>query len=179
MKKTLAIVGILFLAVAIAIPVLAFGPGSGRGRGMGIGYLNGPGSGKGQGMGIGYLNRGVPYCQGLSNLTAEQSAKLSELREQSQKEVTPLRSELINKRAELRVLWTQASPDGAAINAKQKEINDLRAKIQERNTHYRLERQKLLTPEQRAQLQSQRWQKGYGQRAKRHGKGGYGRMGAW
>jgi len=160
MKKTLATVGVLVLAVAVAIPALAYGPSSGRG----------------QGMGMGYSNRGVPYCESLSNLTAEQSVKLSGLREQRLKEVTPLRSELINKRAELRVLWTQASPDGAAINAKQKEINELRAKMQERNTYYRLERQKVLTPDQRAQLQSQGWRKGYGQRAKRHGKGGYGRM---
>jgi Spy/CpxP family protein refolding chaperone len=163
MKKALTIGGLLVLAVAIAVPVLAYGPGLDRGKGTGMMFSQ----------------RGFLYCEGLSNLTAEQSAKLGELREQRLKETAPLHSDLFNKQAELKVLWNQASPDAAAIQAKQKEINELRARLQERNTDYHLELQKLLTPEQKAQIQSQRWKKGYSQKSKKRGKGGHGGRGSW
>ena len=163
MKKTLTIVGTMLLVAAIAIPVLAHGPGWGKGRGMGMGFTN----------------RVSPYCESIPNLTAEQSAKLKELREQRAKEVLPLRNELISKRAELRSLWLQANPDEAKIKAKQHEITELENKLQEKMTEHRLESQKVLTPEQQAQLQSARPTEGFGYGGRRHGAGGYGRMRAW
>ena len=163
MKKTVTILGTVLLVAAIAVPVLAYGPGWGKGRGMGMGFTN----------------RVIPYYESIPNLTADQSSKLKELREQRAKEVLPLRNELINKRAELRNLWLQANPDEAKIRAKQHEITGLENTLQEKMAEHRLECQKVLTPEQQAQLQSARPTQGFGYGARRPGAQGYGRMRAW
>jgi len=163
MKKTLTTIGTLILVVAIAIPVLAHGPGWEKGRGMGMGISE----------------WGPHHCELIPNLIPEQSAKLAELKAQRLKEVPPLRNELIAKRAELRALWAQTTPDKDAIIAKQKEMNELELKLREKMTHYRLESRKVLTPEQQAQLKSEQPRKGFGYRAKRPGARGYGRMRNW
>ena len=160
MKKTLTIVGTVLLVAAIAVPVLAYGPSWGKGRGMGMGFTD----------------RVTPYFETIPSLSAKQSSKLKELREQHQKEVLPLRNELISKRVELRSLWLQANPDEAKIKAKQHEITELENKLQEKMTEHRLESQKVLTPEQQAQLQSARPTQGFGYGARRPGAPGYGRM---
>jgi len=165
MKKALTMVGIILLVAAIAVPVLAQGPGWGRGRG--------------RGMGMGFTNRVTPYCESIPNLSAEQSARLKELREQRAKEVLPLQNELISKRVELRRLWLQANPDEAKIKAKQHEITELENKLREKMTEYRLECHKILTPEQQAQLQAFWPRKYFGYGARRPGARGYGRMRAW
>jgi Spy/CpxP family protein refolding chaperone len=162
MKKTATIIGNLVLVVALAIPVFAHDRGWGKGRAAGIGPEG----------------RQAPCCENIPNLTPEQSAKLKELREQHEKDIMPLKNELIAKRAELRNLWLQSDPDEAAIKAKQQEINDLRNKLQDTMTEYRLEVGKILTPEQRAQLQSARSDRGRWD-AKRPGARGYGRMRTW
>lgn len=82
------------------------------------------------------------------NLTAEQSEKIMALRESIMKEIMPLRSQMFNRRAEIRLLWMQLSPDPAKIKAKQKEVRDLMRQIQEKFTDYRLAFRKILTPEQ-------------------------------
>jgi len=161
MKKIATTVGIIALVAALAIPVYAYGKGWGKGRAMGIGPEG----------------RQAPCVQAGPNLTPEQSAKLTELREQRDKEALPLRNELGAKKAELRNLWLQDNPDEAAIKAKQQEINDLRNKLQGIMTEYRLEAGTLLTPEQRARLQSARPGWDYRGNAKKHGAPGYGRMG--
>jgi len=163
MKKTLTIVGTVLVVAAIAVPVEAYGPNWGKGRGMGMGFTD----------------RVTPYCESIPNLTAEQSAKLKELGEQRAKEVLPLRNELISKRTELRNLWLQANPDEAKIKAKQHEITELENKLQEKMTEHRLGSQKVLTPEQQAQLQSARPTQDFGYGARRPGAPGYGRMRAW
>lgn len=163
MRKAATIIGTLVLVVALAMPVLAYDRGWGKGRGMGIGPTG----------------RQAPCCENLPNLTPEQSAKLKELREQHDKEALPLKNELTAKRAELRNLWLQDNPDEAAIKAKQQEINDLRDKLQDTMTGHRLEAGKILTPEQRAQLQSSMPGRGYRPDAKRPGARGYGRMRTW
>jgi Spy/CpxP family protein refolding chaperone len=163
MKKTATIIGTLVLVAALAMPVLAYDRGWGKGRGIGIG----PESGQ------------APCCETIPNLTPEQSAKLQELREQRDKDILPLRNELVAKRSELRNLWLQSDPDEAAIKAKQQEMNDLRNQLQDKMTEYRLEVGKILTPEQRAQLQSSRPGRGYRPDAKRPGDRGYGRMRTW
>jgi Spy/CpxP family protein refolding chaperone len=163
MKRTATIIGTLVLVVALAMPVLAHDRGWGKGRAPGIGPEG----------------RQAPCCESIPNLTPEQSAKLQELREQHDKDILPLKNELIAKRAELRNLWLQSDPDEAAIKAKQQEINELRNQLQDKMTEYRLEVGKVLTPEQRAQLQSSRPGRGYRPDAKRPGARGYGRMRTW
>jgi Spy/CpxP family protein refolding chaperone len=163
MRKTATIIGTFVLVAAIAIPVFAYDRGWGKGRGMGVRPEA----------------RQAPSCENIPNLTPEQATKLKELREQHEKDVLPLRNELIAKRAELRNLWSQGDSDEAAIKAKQQEMNDLRNKLQDIKTGYRLEVGKILTPEQQAQLQSSRPGWSYSGDAKRPGARGYGRMRTW
>jgi len=160
MKKVATTVGIIALAASLAIPVFAYGKGWDKGRGKGI---------RPEGR--------HPACmRTMPNLTAEQTDKLTQLRTQRDQQAAPIRNEMIAKRAELRNLWLQTNPDEAAIKAKHQEINDLRAQLQDVMTEYRLQVGKVLTPEQRAQLQSSRPGKGHRPDAKRHGAHGSGRM---
>jgi len=163
MRKTVTILGTLVLVAAIALPVFAYHRGSAK-RG---------------GMAMGPAGMQAPFCHNVPNLTPEQSAKLTELRVQHDKNVLPLRNELTAKHAEFRNLWLQANPDQAAIKAKQQEMNDLRDKLQDSMTEHRLEVGKILTPEQKAQLQSSR--PGWDRRspAKRPGSRGHGPMRTW
>lgn len=137
MKKLATVLGIMLLVAVIAIPVSARGPVWGRDHGVGPGH--------GYGM-------GTEICKGFNlNLTAEQSAKIQSLRETHLKEVTPLRTQIFTKKAELKLLWVQNNPDKNKIMSKQKEISDLQYRMKEKSTDYRLEIHKVLTPEQRAQ----------------------------
>ncbi len=134
MKKIIVAV----LAVALlAVAGVAMAQGWGRGPGMGYG--------PGMGSGPGYGGPGL-------NLTPEQNQKMQALREGFFKEMLPLRNEMQIKRLELRTLWAQTNPDQDKILAKQKEVNALREKFQEKSTLHRLEMRKVLTPEQQAQL---------------------------
>jgi len=163
MKKTATTVGIIALAAALAVPVYAYSRGGNKGRGAGVGPEG----------------RQAPCVQTMPKLTAEQSAKLTELRTQRDQKAAPIRNEMIAKRAELRNLWLESDPDKAAIKAKQEEINDLRAKLQDTMTQYRLEVGKILTPDQQAQLQSARQGQYHKGNAGKHGAPGYGRMRTW
>jgi len=127
-KVTLTVMVVLFVA-AVATSAFAFG------RGRGPGYdpcarcnFQGP--------------------AGL-NLTAEQTAKIKEMRETQLKEMKPLREQMFAKRDEIRKLWLEPSPDQAKITAAQKEMRSLRDQMEDRMTAYRLEAAKVLTPEQR------------------------------
>ncbi len=59
-----------------------------------------------------------------------------------------MRNDLVVKEVELRTLWLQMNPEEGKILAKEKEINALRAQIQEEGTKYLLEGWKIFTPEQ-------------------------------
>jgi len=130
----------------LATSGLALAQGWGRGAGMGMG----PGMGMGSGPCVpGY---GPGAAASALNLTPEQTQKMQALRESHFKETIPLRNEMMSKRLELRTLWSQANPDQEKILAKQKEINALRAQLQEKATKHRLEMRQVLTPEQQAKL---------------------------
>jgi len=122
--KKIVIIGLsLTLAVAlIATLALAWGPGFGRGFGF-----------------------GPPFA----NLTTEQSAQIQALQQANLKEIAPLQQELLAKGTELRSLWASPNPDQAVITAKQKEIFDLRSRLQEKAYNLGLEMQKVVPPEQR------------------------------
>ncbi len=132
MKKTAGSCVILGLAL-VATVALAWGPGFGPWFGRGFG---GPAN-------------GVPP---IPDLTAEQSTQIQALRDGFLKEIEPLREELYTKAVDLRSLWSSPNPDAAAVRAKQKEISDLQANLQEKGTALGLEIRKVLTPEQLAQL---------------------------
>jgi Spy/CpxP family protein refolding chaperone len=147
MKKM--IVALMVVAL-VATAGMAMAQGWGRGMGYGPGPCAGYGPGYGPGSGMGYGPRGS-WGPAL-NLTAEQSQKIQAMREGFFKETLPLRNEMQIKKLELRTLWAQTNPDQDKILAKQREVNALRAQLQEKGTQHRLEMRKVLTPEQQAQL---------------------------
>ena len=110
--------------------------------------------------GMGGWSGGDNWCPGASqlsnlNLSAEQSEKIRGLRESFLKEITPIRTQLFTKKAELRLLWMQTTLDEAKIRSTQKEINDLVGQMQVKTTDFRLAFRNLLTPEQTTQLLAQ------------------------
>jgi len=134
------------IVAVLAVALLATaGVAMAQGWGRGGGYGPGPGT---PGPGYGPRGAGGP---GL-NLTAEQNQKMQALRESFLKETLPVKNEMQIKKLELRTLWAQTNPDEEKILAKQKEMNALRAQLQEKGTKNRLEMRKILTPEQQAQL---------------------------
>ena len=108
----------------------------------------GPRFGPGFGVGPGYGSPGPP----VANLTPEQSSKIQALQQAYLKEMARLQQELLAKGTELRSLWIAPKPDPAVITAKQKEVFDLKSRLQEKATNLGLEVQKVLTPEQKVQL---------------------------
>lgn len=122
--KRVVIIGLsLALALAVVATVaMAWGPGFGRGFGF-----------------------GPPFA----NLTAEQSAQVQALQQAYLKEISPLQQELFAKGMELRSVWASPNPDQAVITAKQKEIFNLRSRLQEKAYNLGLEMQKVVPPEQR------------------------------
>jgi Spy/CpxP family protein refolding chaperone len=160
-KVTVTIMTLLFVA-AIATTVLAFGPGRGPGYGP---------CARGDFGGFAGLN-----------LTADQQAKIKEMREARFKEIAPLRDQMFAKRDELRKLWLEPNPDQGKIAATQKEMRSVRDQMQDNTTAYRLDALKVLTPEQQEKLRSFATGRSFGPRMGfgpgRGGRGGAGCFGA-
>jgi len=104
-------------------------------------------------------------------LTEEQEGNMKALRDSQRKDMTPLKTEMLRKRAELQLLWLEDQPDGEKIKAKQKEMRETRGQIQDKVTDFRLAVHSILTPEQRSQLMASKANK---MRGFRKGKGGPG-----
>lgn len=148
MKKVLMLtLGLMVFAVLVAV-----NPAGARGM-MGAG---GPGGGM---MGPGGFGGGCCGTDGTAaleklNLSAEQTAKVASLREEQFKQVTPIKEKMFSKRNELKQLWLQATPDQAKITAVQKEMREFRDQMQDKMTAYKLEINKVLTPEQRDKVRA-------------------------
>ncbi|MCX5824187.1 MAG: Spy/CpxP family protein refolding chaperone [Deltaproteobacteria bacterium] len=156
MKKTIIIGLCLTLALAlIGTAAMAWGPGFGRGFGAG------PGSG----------------YPAIPNLTAEQSAQIKVLQEAFLKETEPLQKEMAAKGEELRGFRFAPNSDAAAVRAKQEDLFALRTQLQEKGNNLRAEVQKLLTPEQLAQLPAVGPGRGFGPVAGFGPGAGFGPMG--
>lgn len=82
------------------------------------------------------------------NLTEEQKNKMADLRLAHQKEILPLRTELQGKRADLRLLKTEANPNLNKIDQVIEQIEKIRTKMQKARVRHQLEIRKILTPEQ-------------------------------
>jgi len=137
MKKTWITVLVIAAGLALAAGVMAQGgPGWGK-RGFGPGNCW---------MGVGYGPVG-----GNSDLTADQLSKFNELDQAYLKDTASLRNEILQKRFELRSLLSQAEPDQKAVMAKQKEMDGLISKLNEKDISHQLETGKILNPEQRSQ----------------------------
>ncbi len=132
MKKVMLVVTAAIFTVAVASAAFAFGHGRGPGYGpCARGDIQGP--------------------AGL-NLSAEQMAKIKEIREAQWKEMKPLREQMFTKRDEIRKLWLEPSPDEAKIMAAQKEMRALRDLMEDKTTALRLNAARVLTPEQREKV---------------------------
>ena len=130
MKKLTTIIGILVLVGAVAVPVMAWGPGWGRGHHM-MGYW---------GRGPGYDGN---YGRGYGNVTPEQRSRLDDLDRKFYSETADLRNRISTKSAELDVLLNSPDPDIGKVRALQNEINDLRAKIDQKGMDYEMEARKI------------------------------------
>jgi periplasmic protein CpxP/Spy len=147
MKKVALAVMAVFFVAAVATSAFAFGWGRGPGYGpCAQGDFQGP--------------------AGL-NLTAEQTAKIKEMRETQWKEMKPLQEKMFTKRDEIRKLWLEPNPDQAKITAAQKEMRSFRDQMEDKITAYRLEAVKILTPEQREKIGSLVQGRGPGHRGAR------------
>ena len=158
MKKILTIGLSLILGLGlVAVAVMAQGPGFGRGFGIGSGY--------------------GPPGNFFANLTPEQSAKIQALQQAHLQAIAPLQQELLAKGTEMRSLSLDPNGDPAMIGARQKDIWDLRSKLQEMTNNLRMQIREVLTPEQQAQFDSSAPRRGMGPRM---GFGpGMGPMGRW
>ncbi len=145
MKTIFALVSLLLL---LTFPMSAMAQGWEMGMHQGMGY------------GPSWMGR---WASGL-NLSNEQVQKLEALHERFLKETIAMRNDLALKQLELRTLWLQINPEEGKILAKEKEINALRAQIQEKGTKYLLEGRKVLTPEQQAKVTTFFMSGGFGSR---------------
>lgn len=150
MKKVTLLIAVIFLVGMVAT---AFAQPYGRGMGKGMG----------QGLGM------HPAVLASLNLTPEQTDKIRALRESMIKETIPLRTQLAERRAELKLLWMQMDADADSIKAKQKEIHDLNWQIREKSIDKKMEFRSILTPEQLSRFLSMGSGYGFGPK---HGKGG-------
>ena len=141
MKKAVSTtVAIIFAAV---VSTSAFASNWGRG----------PGYDRNQGSGPCYSEnfRGASQL----NLSQEQIVKLAELRNAHTKAMMPFREQMLAKRNAIKALWLEKSPDQEKILAAQKEMRVLRDQIQDKNTAFRLESLKVLTPAQQEIVKAQ------------------------
>lgn len=88
----------------------------------------------------------------VENLTPEQSDKLATLQKNHIQETATLRTDLALKRIERDQLLAQPQPNRDEILAKQREITDLQAQLQQKALTRELELRTILTSEQLNQL---------------------------
>lgn len=97
------------------------------------------------------LYLGFADCM-IPNLTPEQSAQIQALREAFLKESVSVQRDLMAKREEIRDLWSDPYADPTVVKAKQKDVFNLESMFKEEATTFRLDVQKVLTPEQLSQI---------------------------
>ena len=102
----------------------------------------------GRGMMMGPMHAPMMDWASQLDLTLEQAAKIQELRETFLRDTLVWRNELVIKRFDIRDLLRNPQSEPNEILAKQKEIFDLQARIQERGLLLHIEMRKVLTPEQ-------------------------------
>ena len=124
MKKLVITLTILGFVAALAAPVLAYRGGNGAERFGGPDYCW-------QGYG--------PY----SNLTDNQRAELGKIEQKFYNDTAKLRDEIWAKSAELNTALNTATPEAAKVRALQKEISDLRAKLDQQRIDFELETRKV------------------------------------
>jgi Spy/CpxP family protein refolding chaperone len=151
MKKLTTIIGILVLVGTVSVPVMAWGPHWGAGHHM-----------------MGYWGSGPEYGRGdYGNLTSEQKNELDTLSRSFYEETRDLRDRVWTKSGELDSVLNSTHPDLDTAKTLQREISDLRAKLDKKTVTYELEARKIV-PHQRLDYAYGSW---YG-----HHMGPYGHM---
>jgi Spy/CpxP family protein refolding chaperone len=113
-----------------------------------------------------------PAVLAALNLTAEQAEKVRSLRVSFMKDMAPLRTQQFERRAELQLLWMQIKADPAQIKGKQKEMFDLKWRMMEKVTDYRLKFRSILSEEQLSKFLALGGEKGFFNKKKKgHGRG--------
>ena len=113
-------------------------------------------------------------------LTAEQQARIAQLRIDMQTKAAPLRAQAEVKRLELQKLWMAPQPKRDDIVRTEGELADVHRRIQELRVDFRIAVLAVLTPEQRAASAPgtcQAWAAGSGVCGILHGGPGAGRGG--
>jgi len=96
----------------------------------------------------------------IPNLTPDQETKLNDLRTKHLKEITPLRNELLEKRARLNTLQSSEKPDMAAINKLIDEMGTLKTNLMKKQAAHRNEVSQILTDEQRVHFNARQGKMG-------------------
>ena len=117
------------------------------------------------------------YDRSYGNLNREQRMKLEELDKKFYEETSGFKNEIWAKSAELNSLLRSTDPDPEKVRALQRELSELRAKMDDSRLSYELEARKIL-PESRF---SGGYGRGYyGHHMRGFGPGmGYGPGGCW
>ncbi len=133
MKKLYAV---LLAAVLIALGTAAYAAPSGPGE---------PGSPEGSFEGRAFHHH--PFFAKL-DLSKEQKERAREVWSRFRTDVHDLRYTLMEKRVEMRKLFTDPKADQATLLSKEKELSGLRQKLAERKAQAMLEWRSILTPDQ-------------------------------
>ncbi len=94
----------------------------------------------------------LPPVASVLGISEEQEAVMNSLREDFEREFRPMQNQLLGKKGELAQLWREANPPEVKILAKQVEIREIQARMEDLSTHYRLKCRRILTQEQRETL---------------------------
>jgi zinc resistance-associated protein len=145
MKRLTMILGIIVLVGAVAVPVFAWGPGGRWGHHM-----------------MEYWGGGPGYVVSYENLGPEQSDRLDALNRRFYDETADLRSQPWSKSDELDSILNSAHPDAEKAKILQKEISELRAKLDEKRLTYELEACKIVRQEQQGEAYARGYGSGFG-----------------
>ncbi len=138
--------------------------------------------GYGGGMGYGGMMGGSPYyspmnnyqykgspgynfmmnrLSGYLNLSKEQNQKIQDINIASEKEISPLRIEILEKQKELYNLWSAQNLDEKAILKASREISEIQSKINDKDVAAQIKIAKILTPGQRNMLPNMGYMNGF------------------
>ncbi len=131
MKKLTRVVGIAILSTVLIVPVVVWAHGWGYGGGHMMGY---------RGAGPGYDGQ---YNNDYTALNSKQQEQLADLNQKFFNEIQPLREKLWSKTAERNALLSEKNPDIGKVDNVQKEISDLRAKLDEKAVNHVIEVRKI------------------------------------
>jgi Spy/CpxP family protein refolding chaperone len=106
------------------------------------------------------------------NLTPEQQTKIEELREETEKVTKPLRETVWDLQEQMRSKWMVDKPNEGEILSLHRKIHKIRGELGAYRIQQRIDVISILTPEQRAQMQSIKADR---RRDAKHGKGRFGR----